>query len=140
MRVVFRRGAIAVAVQSGSAPGLPHAGGYVAPRVKHSPDVDVVVTLSAEHEIGIILQRPTAQSRYGELMRVTRRSGRWTFGYRPISGLKRVDEAKRDVGAGLADVKVDCGFDVSAGQLARDDPLPAHSASARRTRSLRPVK
>src|SRR5208337_3928223 len=107
MRVVFRRGAISgkspSLVHAGSALGLPHAGGYVAPRVKHSPDVDVVVTLSIEHEIGIILQRPTAQSRDGKRVGVTRRPGRGTFGYRPISGLKRVDEAKRDVGAGFGD-------------------------------------
>ena len=144
MRVVFRRGAISgkspSLVHSGSALGLPHASGHVAPGVKHAPDVDVVDTLSVEHEIGIILRRPTAQSRDGELVRVTGRPDRGTFGDRPIGGLKRVDEAKRDVRARLAEVEVNRRFDVSTGELARDDPLPAHSPSARRTRSLRPVK
>ena len=115
-------------------------GGYVAPGVGHSPDVNVVVTFDVKHEIGKTFHFSAPQSGKGKFLRVARRPEARMLGDRPIGRPKRLDETERDVGARLADVIVDGGFDIPMGQLALEDRFPAHFALACRTRSLRPFK
>ena len=112
---------------SNSQRGFSHAGRYIAPAVENSPDVNVFVAFDVEHKIGKALHFPAAQSGNGKFLRVARRPEARMAGDRPISGLKRLDETERDVGARLADVVVDGRFDIPMGQLAREDRLPVTS-------------
>jgi hypothetical protein len=105
-----------------------------------SPDVNAVGAFDGKHEIGKAFHFSAPQSGKGKLLRVARRPEARTVGDRPISGLKRLDETERDVGARLAEVMVDGSFDIPMGQLAREERLPAHFALACRTRSMRPLK
>jgi hypothetical protein len=87
--------------------------------VEHPPDVDVVVALDVEHQIGVALQPVAAQSGNCQLMRIARRPSGGMVGDGAEGSLHGVNEAQCDVGPGFADVIGDGGFDIPTGQLAR---------------------
>ena len=70
--------------------------------MQHAPDVDVIFAFNVEHEMGIILHLPAAQSRQVELMGVARRAGdRITFDV-PQRLLKRIHESQSRLLCALA--------------------------------------
>lgn len=65
--------------------------------MEHSPNIHVVIAFDVEHEVGKPLHRQATQSGKDEFLRVARRPEGRMLGKGPISGLKRVNEAERDV-------------------------------------------
>lgn len=108
--------------------------------MEHTPDIDVMITLNVEDEVGIVSQDAAAQPRKAKLIGVPRRPGCRVVGNKAIRRLQRIDEANGNVDAGFANVVVNCRFDVSSCRLARPDKFPAHLLLAWRTRFLRPLK
>ena len=108
--------------------------------VEHTPDIDVIITLDVEDEVGKASQDAAAQPWKAKLIGVSRRSGGRMVGDRAVRGLQRVDETEGNVGPSFANVVVNRCFDVSSCRFARPDGLPAHLLLAWRTRFLRPLK
>jgi hypothetical protein len=108
--------------------------------MEHTPDIDVIITLNVEDEVGIASHDATAQPWKAKLIGVPRRASGRTVRNRTVRGLQRVNAAEGNVGSGFANVVVDCRFDVLSCRFARPDRLPTHLRLAWRTRFLRPLK
>ena len=108
--------------------------------MEHTPDIDVIITLNVEDEVGIASQDATAQPWKAKLIGVPRRASGRMVGNRTVRGLQSVNEAEGNVGSGFANVVVDCRFYVSSCGFARPDGFPTHLLLAWRTRFLRPLK
>ena len=108
--------------------------------MEHTPDIDVIITLDVEDEVGIASQDATAQPWKAKLIGVPKRASGRMVGDRTVRGLQRVNEAEGNVGSGFANVVVDCRFDVLSCGFARPDRLPTHLRLAWRIRFLRPLK
>ena len=94
--------------------------------VKHTPDIDVIIALNVEHDIGIAPQDATAQPGKAKLVGIPRRSGVRMVSNKAVRRLQRVDETSGNVGSGFTSVVVNCCFDVSSCRLAWQDGLLAH--------------
>lgn len=127
-----------------------HAVGFTQPRrgvtlaMQHTPDVDVVWMLDIEHEVRKTRQRPYAQSRQVEFMRVTRRGCGQMLTDVAVGLLQRIDEAERDGFTCLTQVIGHRFVHIPLGLLTRDDRLAPHALAAGlaalRTRSRKPLK
>lgn len=67
--------------------------------VEHTPDIDVIISLNVEDEIGIAPQDAAAQPWKAELIGVPKRSGGRVVGDEAVRGLQRVDETCGNVGS-----------------------------------------
>src|SRR5262249_8965240 len=115
-----------------------HPDGDVALRVEHSPDVDVVVALDVEHQIGIPLHPAASQPRERELVRVAGRPSGGMLGDAPEGRLQGFDKTQCHVASGFAHVVVYGRLDVPTGQRARTYWLATQRVL--RVRSLRLAK
>ena len=122
--------------------GVLHPGRDVALVVQHTPDVDMTRALDVEHQIRVRAQRPDAQARQVELVRVRRGAQRRVASDVGVGLLEGVDEAERSLDCILTQVLRDGPVDVPLGLLTRDDWPGFHPAAlaALRMRSRRPSK
>lgn len=108
--------------------------------VEHTPNINVIIALNVEDEVGVAPQDAAAQPGKAKLVGIPGRSPGRTVAYKAVRHLQRVDETDGNVGSGFTSVEVDRRFDVSSCRLAWPDRLRAHLRLAWRTRFLRLLK
>lgn len=98
--------------------------------LKHTPDVHMSVPLDVKDDVGVAVERPTAQARQAQLMPVTRRSARRLPADMTVRLLQRIHQAQRHRRAGLLQVVVECLFHVLLRQLPWHDGFGLHRRRA----------
>lgn len=93
--------------------------------MQHAPNVDVVGPFDMENPIGTPRQRPAAQARQVQFVRVAGQAGRRVAADVAIGLLQGVDESRRCRPGILSQVVRDGLVDVPGGLLTRDDRLPS---------------
>ena len=120
--------------------GYPHPGRNVAAAVQHPPDIDVIIPLDIEHEMGVTLHLPAAQTRQVEFMGIARRAGRGMTLDVQEGLLECVDKLQRSLFRACAEIVIDCLMYVLVSPGAQDGALEIHCLPRRLTRLRRPSK
>ena len=94
--------------------------------VQYAPDIDVIILLNIEDEIGVALQHAATQPRKHKFMGRSRRFGGGMIRDHAVRDAQRFHEGQGDFGAGFPNVVVNGRFGVPMRQFARSDRLFAH--------------
>ena len=111
---------------------LVHPRRDVALFVQHAPDVDVLVALDVEDQVGVAPKWPESQIGKPELVRIAGRPRRRVPRDMGVGLLELVDEPEGHLRGGFDQVVVDCLLHVPVGELPRDDALHDFRAAVRR--------
>lgn len=120
--------------------GCLHPGRNVATAMQHPPDVDVIIPLDIEHEMGVTLHLPAAQTRQVEFMGIARGAG---CGMTPdvLEGLLEcVDKLQRSLFCPFTEVVIDRLMYIPVSAGAQDRALDIHRLPRRLTLLRRPSK
>ncbi len=119
---------------------LVHPGRNITLPVQHAPDIDTVVALEVENQVGETRQGPKPQTRQVQFVCVSRGTRGWLSSDVGVGLLKGLDEVEGRFDCTLAQVMVDGLVNVPAGQLSRDDGLCVQRRARWLTRSRREAK
>ena len=108
--------------------------------MQDAPDVDMIVPLDIEDEVGKSRDPAGAEARQFQLMRKSRRSRAGLCGNGAKGGFERTDEVQRNIGPGRFGIMIDRRLDILTSQGAGNDGLCAHLAMRLPARSRRVSK
>lgn len=84
----------------------------VALGMQNTPDIDVVIALDVEHQVGVTLQRPAEQPRQIQIVAIAADTRCRMATHMPVALLKRIDESDCDLLCGLSKVVTDSILDI----------------------------